>query len=133
MMIVLEPDEVKFGSDVWSGVARVTVDRVSMGTVDEWDDLGSHLVFVDVARQRAVIRVTQEIDGDDFGGPVPGEKESFSFTSSSGTDADRRRVACDVVVESVMNKVSDYGSSRVITLIAVSGDGVDDPILVSVL
>lgn len=130
-MIVLRPDEVRFGGETWGKVARVTIDRLSMGTVDEWDELGAHLVFVDVAKQRAVIRVSQEIEGDDFGGPIPGELALFSFYGSTGSDADRRRVYCDAVVESVLNKVSDYGSSRVITLIAVSSDGSVDPITVS--
>ncbi len=130
-MVVLRPDEVRFGGEVWGKVARVTVDRLSVQTVDEWDELGAHLVFVDVAKQRAVIRVSQEIEGDDFGGPIPGEKSLFSFYGSSGSDAGRRRVSCDAMVESVLNKVSDYGSSRVITLIAMSSVGSADPITMS--
>lgn len=132
-MIVLRPDEVRFGGSLWEGVARVSVDRLSVSTVDEWDEIGPHLVFVDVAKQRAVIRVSQEISGDDFSGPIPGELALFSFYGSSGSDADRRRVYTDAVVESVLNKVSDYGSSRVITLIAVSNNGSVDPITVSTL
>jgi len=130
-MIVLRPDEVKFGNSVWEKVARVSVDRLSSQTIDEWDDLGPHLVFVDVGRQRAVIRVTQEIDGDDFGGPIPGDLEEISFVGSAGSDARRVKVTTDAVVESVLNKVSDYGSTRVITLVAVSSSGSVDPITVS--
>lgn len=130
-MIVLRPDEVKFGSKVWANVARVSVDRLSSRTIDEWDDLGPHLVFADVARQWAVIRVTQEIEGDDLDGPSLGGLDEFSFVGSAGTDAGRVRVEADAVVESVLNKVSDYGSTRVITLIAVSSDGSVDPIRVS--
>ena len=130
-MIVLRPDEVRFGGAVWEKVARVTIDRLSVGTVDDWDELGPHLSFVDVGKQRAVIRVSQEIEGDDLDGPIPGDLSLLSFYTSNGTDVDRRRVYCDAVVESVMNRVSDYGSSRVITLIAVSSDGSVDPITVS--
>ncbi len=130
-MIVLRPDVVRFGDVVWEKVARVSVDRLSSQTIDEFDDLGPHVVFVDVGRQRAVIRVSQEIDGDDFGGPIPGELEELSFVGSAGSDADRVKVKADAVVESVLNKVSDYGSTRVITLIAVSSDGSVDPITVS--
>jgi len=130
-MVVLRPSEVKFGSKIWKNIARVSVDRVALSTVDEWDDFGSHLVFVDVARQRVVIRVTQEIEGDDFDGPALSEFEEFSFVGSNGTDVGRIRVKADVVVESVLNKVSDFGSSRVITLVAVSEDGSEDPITVS--
>ena len=131
-MIVLRPDEVQFGADVWERVARVTIDRLSMGTVDQWDELGSHLVFVDVSKQRAVVRISQEIEGDELDGPTLGEKNLLSFYTSNGTDVDRQRVHCYAVVESVMNKVSDYGSTRVITLIAVSSDGSIDPVTVGV-
>ena len=130
-MIVLRPDEVKFGSRVWSKVSRVTIDRLSSKTVDEWDDFGAHLVFVDVVRQRAVIRVSQEIDGDDFEDPLPGDMDEFSFIGSAGSDADRVKVKADAVVESVLHRVSDFGSTRVISLIAVSSDGSVDPITVS--
>ena len=130
-MIVLRPSDVRFGSKIWENVARVSVDRVSVSSASEWDDLGPHLVFADVVRQRAVIRVTQEIEGDDFDGLVLGELDEFSFVGSSGTDAGRVRVEADVVVESVLNKVSDFGSSRVITLVAVSSDGSVDPIRVT--
>lgn len=132
-MIVLRPDEVRFGNSVWTRVTRVSVDRLSSQTIDEWDDLGDHLVFVDVVRQKVVIRVSQEIEGDDFEDPIPGEMESLSFVGSTGSDADRRRVQTQAVVESVFNKVSDFGSTRLITLIAVSDDGGEDPISVSSL
>ncbi len=130
-MVVLRPDEVSFGSAVWGHVARVSVDRLSSRTIEQWDEFGPHLVFADVVRQRAVIRVTQEIEGDDFDGPTLGAKELFSFYGSSGSDAGRTRVRAVAVVESVLNKVSDYGSSRVITLVAVSEDGSEDPLTVT--
>lgn len=130
-MIVLRPDEVRFGDAVWEDVIRVTVDRLSSRTVDDWGGLGSHLVFVDVVRQRVVIRVTQEIDGDDFEGPVLGEKDELSFRGSKGSDAGGVKVEVIGVVESVLNKVSDFGATRTITLIAVSSDGLVDPIEVS--
>jgi hypothetical protein len=130
-MVVLRPDEVMFGSSVWSNVARVTVDRLSTRGVDEWDDFGPFLVFMDVVRQRAVIRISQEVTGDDFDGPIPGELDAFSFIGSSGSDAGIVKVEAEAVVESVLHKVSDFGSTRVITLVAVSSDGSVDPITVS--
>jgi len=116
---------------VWGDVTRVSIDRLAVQTVDEWDDLGSNLVFVDVVRHRALIRVSQEIEGDDFDGPIPGDMDVFSFVSSAGSDAGLKTVSASAVVESVLNKISDFGSTRVITLIAVSSDGSVDPISVS--
>ncbi len=130
-MIVIRPSEVKFGSDEWTGVTRVSVDRMSSRTIDEWDDFGPHAVFVDVARQRVVVRVSQEIEGDKFEMPTLGELGEFEFSGSNGSDAQRIRVRIDAVVESVLNKVSDFGSTRVITLIGVSSDGSLDPVRVS--
>lgn len=127
-MIVLRPDEVRFGDSVWEGVVRVTVDRLSSRTIDDWGGQGSHVVFVDVVRQRVVIRVTQEINGDDFEDPILGEQNELSFSGSRGSDAGEVIVEVVGVVDSVMNKVSDFGATRTIILIGVSSDGVVDPI-----
>lgn len=131
-MIVIRPDQVKFGSVYWSGVVRVSLDRLSARTIEEWGGDGPHAEFVDVARQRVVIRVVQEIEGDDLRSPIPGEQEQFlMIVSPSGSDASKTRVRCDAVIESVQSKASDFGASRRVTLIAVSGDGAVDPIEVS--
>lgn len=133
-MIVLRPDEVRFGSSVWGGVTRVTIDRLSARTIDEWGEEGPGPLFVDVDRQRVVIRVTQEIEGDDFEDPSPGDMEQFTLVAgASGSDAMRRRVRAMAVVESVLSKVSEFGATRTVTMIAVSEAGDEDPIEVSVL
>lgn len=127
-MIVLRPDEVSFGSGVWAGVTRVTIDRLSARTLESWGEEGPALLFVDVDRQRVVIRVTQEIEGDDFEDPLPGEMDLFTLITGSGSDAQRRRVRATAVVESVLSKVSGFGATRTVTLIAVSEEGDQDPI-----
>ncbi len=133
-MIVLRPDEARFGGAVWRGVTRVTIDRLSARTIDEWGEEGPGLLLVDVDRQRVVIRVTQEIEGDDFEDPIPGDMEQFTLVAgASGSDAGSRRVRATAVVESVLNKVSDFGATRTVTMIAISAAGDEDPIEVSVV
>lgn len=132
-MLVLRPDEVRFGSAVWSGVLRVRVDRLSVETVDEWDETGPNAIFVDVVRRKVVIRVTQELGSDELESPIPGDAGRLTLVTGEGSDVERRRVSADVVVESVLGRVSDFGASRTITLIAYSGSGDEDPVTVSSL
>src|SRR6056297_2580314 len=104
-MIVLRPDEVVFDGKPWGGVVRVSIDRLSARTIEGYDEAGAYATLVDVARQRIVIRVTQEIEGDDLDSPTPGELGELVLVAGSGSDAGRRRVRCDCVVESVQNKI----------------------------
>ncbi|MFG0246716.1 MAG: hypothetical protein ACF8MF_11780 [Phycisphaerales bacterium JB052] len=130
-MIVLRPDEVKFDGQVWGGVVRVAVDRLSARTIEGYDEEGAYATLVDVARQRIVVRVTQEIEGDDLDAPVPGSLGELVLIAGSGSDIGRKRVSCDCVIESVVHKISDYGATRSVTLIAQSEAGDDDPVVVS--
>ena len=132
-MIVLRPDEVKFDAQTWGGVVRVSFDRMSARTIEGYDEAGAYATLVDVARQRIVVRVTQEIEGDDIEAPIPGTLGELVLITGSGSDLGRRRVACDCVVESVLNKISDYGATRSVTLIAQSGAGDQDPVQVMAL
>ena len=130
-MIVLRPDQVKFDGGVWNGVVRVAVDRLSARTIEEYDESGSYATLVDVVRQRVVIRVTQEIEGDDLDIPMPGAFGEFEIIAGNGTELDRKRVRCDCVIESVQNKISEYGATRSIVLIAQSDSGENDPVRIT--
>ncbi len=132
-MIVLRPDEVVFDGEAWGGVVRVSVDRLSARTVEGYGEVGGYAELVDVARQRVVIRVTQEIEGDDLSSPTPGAEGELELIAGSGSDAGRTQVRCGCVVESVQYRVSDYGATRNITLIAQSDAGDEDPVVVTTL
>jgi hypothetical protein len=130
-MIVLRPDRVEFDDVVWDGVVRVAIDRVSARTIEGYDESGSYATLVDVTRQRVVIRVTQEIVGDDLEAPIPGQMGELEMIAGNGTELDRRRVRCDCVIESVQNKISEYGATRSIVLIAQSDSGENDPVRIT--
>jgi hypothetical protein len=130
-MIVLRPDRVEFDGYAWDGVVRVAIDRVSARTIEGYDESGSYATLVDVARQRVVIRVTQEIVGDDLEAPIPGQMGELEMIAGNGTELDRRRVRCDCVIESVQNKISEYGATRSIVLIAQSDSGENDPVRIT--
>lgn len=130
-MIVLRPDRVEFDDVAWGGVVRVAIDRVSARTIEGYDESGSYATLVDVARQRVVIRVTQEIVGDDLEAPIPGQMGELEMIAGNGTELDRRRVRCDCVIESVQNKISEYGATRSIVLIAQSDSGENDPVRIT--
>lgn len=130
-MIVLRPDEVRFGSQTWTGVIRVAIDRTAASAIEQWDAHGPHSVYADVARQRVLIRITQEIRADDLAAPIPGAMQQLSLTAAAGSDANRQRLTVNAVVESVQNKITDFGATRTIALLAVSDRGDEDPITIT--
>jgi hypothetical protein len=132
-MIVLRPDVVVFDGDSWGGVVRVSFDRVSSKTLEAYGELGPYPTLVDVVRQRVVIRVTQEIEGDDLASPVPGDAGELELVASAGSDVGRTRLRCPCVVESVVYRVSDYSATRSITLLAMAEDGDEDPVEIDAL
>ncbi len=132
-MIVLRPDEVVFDGDSWGGVVRVSIDRMSSRTIEAYDDAGAYATLVDVVRQRVVLRVTQEIEGDDLSSPIPGAIGQLELIAGSGSDLGRTRVRCDCVIESVQNKISEYGATRSVTLIAQSDSGDEDPVVITAI
>lgn len=132
-MIVLRPDDVVFDGETWGAVVRVSIDRLSARTIEGYDETGAYASLVDVARQRVVVRVTQEIEGDALAMPIPGAIGELELIASSGSDVGRTRVRCACVVESVQHRVSDYGATRSITLIAQAQAGDEDPVVVTPL
>lgn len=132
-MIVLRPDDVVFDGDTWDGVVRVSIDRISTRTIEGHDETGAFATLVDVARQRVLVRVIQEIVGEDLSSPVPGAVGELELMTSHGSDAGRTRVRCVCVVETVQHRVSDYGATRSITLIGQSESGDEDPVVVTAL
>ncbi len=127
-MVVLRPDQVRFGDDRWDGVTRISIDRFGMRVIEEWGDEGVYASFVDVARVRVKVRVVQEFEAGDLEGPMPGAMEELRIYVSSGTDAGRKIVRMDAVVESVSYSAGGSRSERVISLVCVSDDGIVDPV-----
>jgi len=130
-MVVMRPSEVRFGSDVWEGVERVAIDRTGARVIRGWGAGGPALVFADVGSYQVRAQVWQALDRTTLGGPIPGELEGVRIDLDAGTDVGRRRVRFDAVVESVSHEVSGSRAVRVISLIAVSGAGDEDPVQVA--
>lgn len=132
-MLVLNPRVVKFGSAAWEDVAAVSVDREAQRLVLEWGDLGPHAVLADVPEQKVTIRVVQEVARGDVDVPRPGDQGTVEFyTSPASGSAGRRRVNATAVIIDVTHELSLRGGAiRRVTMVAVSGDGVTDPVSVS--
>ncbi len=132
-MLILNPRSVKFGSATWDNVTAVTIDRAAHKTVEDFGDNGPYAVLVDVPEQRVRIGITQEVARDDVASPRPGEAGTLTlYTSPTASDADRRRLMCDVVVLDVSHELSiKKGAIRTVTLAAVSSDGAADPVQIS--
>ena len=130
-MVVMRPGQVTFDGATWEGVERVVIDRVATRVVKEWSDSGPYPVFVDVPEQMVRVRVRAMLDRSTLDAPVPGEFGQLRVELGAGSDVGRRLVRTDAVVESVSHEASGTRAVRVVSLIAVSGEGDEDPIGVS--
>ena len=131
-MLYLHPREVTFGGVTWSNVASVAIERAAARSFVEAGGVGPHAVIADVPEQRVGVTVVQELLADDMDAPVPGWQGTLAFeTALNSSGAGRRRVSMAAVVLGVSYRVSRRsGSARTVELVAVSGDGVADPVTV---
>lgn len=133
-MLFVNPRQVTFGSTTWGNVESVKFERSSAKLFVEYSDTGPHAVAGDVPEQKVEITVKQELLSDDLDAPTPGEVEELAFTTGpNSSDAGTK----DVTVANAMVVSCDYevslrrGSSRTIKLVALSGNGTQDPVSVT--
>jgi len=130
-MIWLNPANVSFGSLTLDNVESVSIDRASSRFVEDYSDLGPHVVFADSPRQRVTVRIVRTvIENEDFE-PVPGEMAGLAFSPALNASASSvASVSIDnAVVFSVSHDLSKArGATQTIVFRAVSSDGVTDPI-----
>jgi len=132
--MMLNPREVTFGGEAWSGVGKVSVERSAARLIEEWTDTGPHAVLVDVPEARVVVKVEQTLSEDDPGDPVPGAMgELVVEFGPSGGDLLRRRLRVAAVVVTVVQSIDVQGAKRVVTMRGVSTDGVVDPVVVEAI
>jgi hypothetical protein len=130
-MLVLGPESVEFEGEVWSGVEAVAIDRTAKRELVEVGDLGPHVVFADIPERRVNVKVVRKIDRSELESVKPGDEGELSFRAGFGrTDAGWSRVSTDVVVTRVAHDFGPDGVRRVVTMVAVSADGLVDPVLI---
>ncbi|MFG0305681.1 MAG: hypothetical protein ACF8Q5_05650 [Phycisphaerales bacterium JB040] len=132
-MLALNPRRVEFGGDTWGNVSSVAISRTAETLIAEWSDAGPHMVLADVPEQRVTVEVVQSLLGEDMDEPKPGAMGTLSFeTGRSSTDSSTDTVSMTAVIERVWYEVSvSRGSTRRVRLLAVSADGLADPVSVS--
>lgn len=139
-MLVLNPQNVVFGSVTLEKVSLVAIERAAARVEVEWGDGGPHVVFADVPEQRVNVRVVQEMDSATMDAPRPGDLATLSFVASmSGADGGRKKVSGVAVVTGVQYEIgrSTAGTAvppkaaRILSFVLVSGDGAGDPVSVS--
>ena len=132
-MLIVQPREVSFGPVTWAGVSSVSIERRAERSFTEFAGEGPHAVLADVPEQRVGVTVVQELLEDDMDAPSPGESGTLSFeTALNSSAAGRKRVTLTGVVMHVRYAVSrKAGSVRTVELVAVSSDGVVDPVTVA--
>jgi hypothetical protein len=131
-MLILHPREVRIGGVLYEGVTLVAVDRLARSEVLEWGDEGPQVMFADVPRREVRVRVEQDLTRDELVGPAVGSVVEVRFsTSASASESGRSEVSATCVVLGVRHELSQRrGAVRVMELVAVSVDGVADPVTV---
>jgi hypothetical protein len=86
---------------------------------------------VDSVRRKTLVRVIQDVRGDELSMPELGHVGTLVVEVDRGNDADRRVVTLDGVVESVSYALSGTRTTREIRLVATSSSGDQDPVSVT--
>lgn len=130
-MLVLRPESVSFAGDAWSAVETVAIERTPMREVVEVGDAGPEVVFVDVPERRVAVKVSRRIERSELDGVRPGDAGELVFRAGFGlTDAGWREVSLDAVVTRVTYEIGRESVRQMVTMVAVSSDGVTDPVRV---
>ncbi len=130
-MLVLSPESVEFEGESWPAVELISIDRTSKREVVEVGDAGPQVVFVDVPERRVNVRVVRRIERSELDSVRPGDAGELSFRAGFGqTDAGWSEVSLDAVVTRVTHEFERGGVKRVVVMVAVSSDGVTDPVRV---
>lgn len=132
-MYILYPTGVTFGSASWPNVQSITIDRAAQRRVIGHGDSGPYPTFADVPEQVIELTIVQELQaGDGFDAPLPGQGGDLSFKAAKGAaDARARSVVVPIVVLAVKHVISTTRAQRTIIGVAVSSNGVNDPVSVS--
>ena len=130
-MLVLSPESVAFEGEAWPAVELIAIERIPKREVVEVGDLGPHVVFVDVPERRVSVRVVRRIERSELDSVKPGDAGELTFRAGFGrTDAGWSEVSLDAVVTRVTHDFEQSGVRRVVVMVAVSADGIADPVRV---
>jgi len=140
-MLIVRPGAVSFGGSVLEGVASVAIERTASRELEEWQDSGRYCVLADVPEERVRLKLVQEVDGHLLDGLKPGDEGTLVIEAARhGSDSGRVRVTVTGVVMDVRYAVPSRvsrpvggvsgGASRSVEVLAVSADGVTDPVVV---
>lgn len=130
MTITLHPDVVTFGDLVMNAVRSVRIEAAGERVVTAKGD-GVHIAFADVVGRRVEVIVERAIDPS-HPAPMPGTMARLTFETASGhSDAKRRRHRADAVLLGARQRIdAKPGGREELRFLAVSADGLTDPIIV---
>lgn len=134
-MIWLNPRRVTIGSTQLSHVSSVVINRVANKLAVEYSDLGPQAAFADVPEERVTIKIKRAVTSGGAGDLRPGDRAALSFrTAPSAADAVTREINAEVVLTAVEHTVdATRGGAQTIDAVAVSPDGLTDPVSESVV
>lgn len=134
-MLWLNPRRVTIGTLTLDHVESVTLDRTGDKVIVEYGDAGPQVQFVDVPERRVTFRIVRVLVADEATPVKPGDQAVLSFrTSPSASGAQVREISATVVITSLEHSVTiKRGAVQTITAIAVSANGIADPVTETVI
>ncbi len=129
-MIFLNPETVSLGSQSLTNVSAIAIDRESARLIDDWSDLGPHLVLADVPEQRVRFQIVRAVTETETAAPRPGDQLALSFrTAPSASALSIRRITATLVITAVRHSIDKRaGATQRIEALASSPTGAADPI-----
>jgi hypothetical protein len=130
MTITLHPDVVTFGDLTMTDVRTVRIDTAAERVVTAAGD-GPHIMFADATGHRVEI-IIERAEDPAHPAPLPGAMGVLTFETASGhSDALRRRHRAEAIfVGSRRTIAARPGGGEQLRFLALSSDGVADPIAV---
>ena len=131
MSLWLNPENVTFAGAELGGVVYLRLERKREKLIVERGDSGPQALFVDCVGCDAEF-VLRRVPGEWETPPLPGTKGEITFEVARGSSrAGRVLVSADVVLVSAATELSGRkGAVQEMRFLAVSADGVSDPVRV---
>jgi hypothetical protein len=129
-VLVIQPEVVRFETEVWEDVSSVSIERSAARLVEAWGERGPHAELVDVAEIRTTVKLTRRLARGEVSRLGLGRQGVLTVhVGPGGTDAGREKVEVRCVLTGIATSAGAGGGGtgagvQVLTFVA-NGVGVD--------
>lgn len=134
-MLILNPELVRFVGAQLTGVTAVAVERSATKLIEDHDEIGPFVTFVDVPQQRTRLKIVQSLSGGDLPGNLCGDSGLLEvWTSPNASQASRLKLAATAMIIDVRYEIGRKGAVgpaavRIITFSVIASTGKIEPLV----